>query len=143
MSNATKIIIAIVVVVVIALGAMLLTNKSDNTTGTTNTPSNSDTSDDTELSEEAVAATITYTNSGFSPATVTVPAGSAVRIVNESSDTVAPSSDNHPEHTLNPQINFPDILPGQSATMFVTEPGTWGYHNHYKEDHQGTIVVEE
>jgi len=146
MNKTTNVIIAVVAVVVIAAGAVLLFgNKGgdDNSNGTnTNTTNNSDASDNTELADDEIAVTITYTNSGFSPSSVTVPAGSAVRIVNESDDTVAPSSDNHPTHTLNPELNFPDIEPGQSATMVVSGTGTWGIHNHYKDDHRATIVVE-
>lgn len=146
MNNTTKLIIAVIAVVVIAGGAILLTgNKSGNSDtngGTTNTPGTSDTSGDTQLADDEIAATITYTNSGFSPSSVTVPSGGAVRIINNSDDDVAPSSDNHPEHTLNPELNFPDIEPGQSATVVATEKGTWGIHNHYQDDHRATIVVE-
>jgi cysteinyl-tRNA synthetase len=39
-------------------------------------------------------------------------------------------------------VDTPDIDPDQSATMTVTTTGTWGLHNHLKEDHHMTVVVE-
>ena len=135
MNKLARIIIALVAVAVVAGGAVLLfgNNKSD-----TGQPAGNG----TELADGEIAATITYTNSGFSPASVTVPAGSTVRVVNESDEAIAPSSDSHPEHTDNPEINFGDIPAGSSGTIVVSEKGTWGYHNHFKDDHKGTIVVE-
>ena len=144
MNDSKKIIIAVIAVVVIvggaALAGKLLSNES--TDETTNTPSTSDNSGSSELADDEIAATITYTSDGFTPASVTVPSGSAVRIVNESNDSVAPSSNSHPEHTDNPEVNFPDIEPGHSATMVVTKKGTWHMHNHFNEDQHVTIVVE-
>lgn len=149
MNKTTNVIIAVVAVAVIAVGAVLLFgNKGDespkgtDTTTGTNSPSTPDNSGNSELADDEIAATITYTNDGFNPSRVTVPAGSAIRIVNESSKTAAPSSDNHPTHTLNPELNFPDIGPGQSATMVVSETGTWGIHDHYDADKRATVVVE-
>lgn len=136
MDKKMNVVIAVVAVVVIALGAVLfLRNGNDNSNG-------NNTSDGSELADSEIAATLTYTNDGFKPAGASVPAGSAVRIVNESDDTIAPSSDNHPEHTLNPELNYPDIKPGESATMVLSETGTWGLHNHYKDDHRATIIVK-
>lgn len=139
MSKTTNIIIAIVAVVVIAGGGVLLFGNKDTSNSDINTGSTADTADTTEAE---VAATVTYTNDGFSPASVTVPSGSALRIVNNSDEAVGPRSDPHPAHNLNPELNFSDIEPGQSATMVLTEQGTWGYHNTLKEDHRGTVTVE-
>ncbi|MBX6335002.1 hypothetical protein IRY61_06740, partial [Candidatus Saccharibacteria bacterium] len=73
---------------------------------------------------------------------VTVPAGSALKIVNESDKTISPSSNDHPTHTLNPELNFPDIEPGKSATMTLSKTGTWGIHDHYNANERATVVVE-
>lgn len=144
MNDTKKIIIAVVAVVVIVAGAAVAGKllSDDTSNGTTNTPTTGDNSGSIEISEDEVAATITYKDGAFSPASVTVPSGSAVRIVNESDEDVAPSSNNHPEHTENSEVNFPDIAPGQTATMVVTEKGTWGMHNHFDEDEHLTIIVE-
>lgn len=139
MDKTAKIIIALAVVAAVAGGAILLTGSKDDAANTgSNTPNNSDTGG----SEAVVAATITYTDSGFSPATVTVKAGEAIRVVNNSGGVVGPSSDSHPAHDQNTELNFPDIDPGQGAAVTVTTKGIWGLHNHLKEDHHMTIIVE-
>ncbi len=141
MNNITKIIIALVVVAAIAGGAILLTgNKDKNTNTGPNNTNNSSNSDNGE--NPAATETITYTDDGFSPATITVKSGDSIRFVNNSSSTVQPSSGPHPVHTANPELNFPEIAAGQSATMTVTTKGTWSLHNHLKEDHHATIIVE-
>lgn len=140
MSNTTKVIIALVVVAVIAGGAVLMAGGGDDTANTGSNGTNNSNNSDGEDAE--VAATITYTDSGFSPSSVTVKSGQAIRVVNESSGVVGPSSDSHPAHDQNTELNFPDIDPGQSATMTVTTKGAWGMHNHLKEDHGTTIIVE-
>ncbi len=141
MSNTTKIIIALAVVAAVAAGAILLTGDKDKTAnnGSNNTNNSNNSSDDENI---PAAATITYTDAGFSPASTTVKSGEAIRIVNQSSGVVGPSSDPHPTHNINTEINFPDIDPGESATVTVTEKGTWGLHNHLKDDHRATIIVE-
>ena len=137
MGKTTKVIIALVVVAVLAVGAVLLFD-------TTSVDKNrSDTSDsNSELADEEVAVTINYTSNGFSPDSVTVAAGSVVRIVNQTDDEVEPSSNPHPDHNDNPELNFGDIEAGASKTATLTKTGTWGYHNHYHTDHKATIVVQ-
>lgn len=143
MSKTTNGIVAVAAVAVIAIGAFLLfgNKKAGDSPNAANT-NTSDAFDRVELTDDEIAATITYTSSGFNPSRVTVPAGSALLIINESDDVVAPSSDNHPTHTLNPELNFPDIRPGQSATMVLTKTGTWGIHDHYDADKRATVIVE-
>src|SRR5687768_13955837 len=104
MNNTTKIIIALAVVAAVAAGAILLTGDRHTTNNGSNNTNNS--SDDENVT---AAATITYTDSGFSPASTTVKSGEAIKIVNQSSDVVGPSSHPHPAHNINTEINFPDI----------------------------------
>jgi len=159
MNKTTSAIIAVVAVAVIAVGAVLLFgNKNDDSAGSNNTSTSTSTSTNTSANQqtgfssdvdgaepsevEGMVVALTYTKDGFSPRQVTVPAGGTLKIVNESNKTTAPSSDNHPTHTLNPELNFPDIRPGQSATMVLTKTGTWGIHDHYDADKRATVVVE-
>ncbi len=137
MGKTTKIIIALVVVAVLAAGAVLL---FDTTSVDKNKSTESD--NNSELADEEVAATINYTSDGFSPASVTVSAGSVVRIVNQTDEEVEPSSNPHPDHNGNPELNFGDIEPSASKTATLTKTGTWGYHNHYHADHKATIIVQ-
>lgn len=87
-------------------------------------------------------AIITYTDNGFAPLTLTVAAGEMVTVVNESSEQLEFSSNQHPLHNDNPELNRDVLLPGESDSFVVTEPGTWSYHNHLNSGKTGTIVVE-
>jgi len=92
-------------------------------------------------SEAATAAIITYTDDGFSPATVTVVAGSTITVENESSGELEFKSGKHPAHNDNTELNQEEINSGESLSFTVNKVGTWGYHNHYDADKKGTIVV--
>lgn len=93
-------------------------------------------------SNDAVAETITYTSNGFSPNTITVKSGDKVKITNESGSLLEFSSDPHPSHTINSELNAGDTGDGQSTTITVTKSGKWGFHNHYNASHRGSITVE-
>ena|SRR5687767_4658258 len=130
MSKRSKLIAAFIAVAIIAVGAAVLTNKKPADDGKKATDSN----------ESAV--TITYDDTGFSPAEAAVASGGTVKIVNESDGEIAPSSDPHPTHTNNTGLNACDSGSGESKTFTVTEKGTWGYHNHYSASEKGALTVE-
>jgi plastocyanin len=135
MNKTVKIILALVVVgAVVAIALLVGGNKSDN-------DSNND-KNDSSNSTAVSAATITYDGSSFSPNEVTVEKGGTVTFVNESDSAVEPSSDNHPTHTVNPEINFGSIAPGERKTMTVNEAGEYGYHNHFSASETGIINVQ-
>lgn len=100
------------------------------------------TSSETPAEQAEVAATITYSSDGFSPASVTVGSGQSIKFVNDSDSVAEPSSDPHPTHTSNPELNVGDIQPGESGTITVVTKGTWGMHNHYNPSHKTTVTVE-
>lgn len=139
MNKTLKLIFAIVVVAIVAVSLILFLGKKPAKQGDSSTDTNQSSSSE---QDQVASATITYDGTTFSPATVAVEAGSAIQVVNNASDAVEPSSDPHPVHTANPEINFGDIAPGESKTVTVTTKGTWGYHNHYDKNQKGTIVVE-
>lgn len=97
-------------------------------------------------SAQAGAATITATVSGFEPTTVTVKSGEAITWVNKSTQTVSIGSDNHPTHTLDPDLTggqfVIELAPSESKTVPVNVKGTHGYHNHLQPSQKGTVVVE-
>src|SRR5688572_16665609 len=95
MKSTTKIIISLVAVVVIAAGALLLTEERPVTKNTT---------DSSGTGQDSVV--ITYDESGFSPASATIVSGGAVSFVNETDEEIKPSSNPHPDHTANPELNF-------------------------------------
>ena len=93
------------------------------------------------------AATITILPSGVSPKVVTVPLGSRVNFVNQSSSNDEVTSDPHPIHTDCPEINSVGFLsPGQSKmTANLNTARTCGYHDHNRSADtslQGTITIQ-
>lgn len=145
-----KAIIAIVIVVLVLLGIggfVLLSGDSDDnstpttTTSTTSNESASDTSPSTGATTGSTA-TITYTDNGFNPDSLTVKAGTVVTVKNDSSKDLEFSSDPHPVHTDEPELNTKVISPGQSTTFTVTKTGTHGFHNHLDDNDEGSITVQ-
>lgn len=105
--------------------------------------------------ESSQIKTITYTESGFSPSTLSVSAGTTVKFVNNSSLSVWPASAMHPTHKEYPgsdivkcvtgEVIFDacrGIAPGESWSFTFDIKGTWKYHDHLKSSNFGTIVVK-
>lgn len=101
--------------------------------------------------------TVSYTNAGFSPNTVTVKKGQTVMFLNETSGPMWVGADEHPSHTMYSGTSrtthcaadytgekpFDQCGSGATYTFTFTKPGTWTYHNHAAAQAQGTIVVTE
>lgn len=94
---------------------------------------------------------VTYSDSGYSPATLTVKAGTTVTFKNESSRSMWTASGVHPTHRLYPTTGgciastfdaCQGIQPGSSWSFKFNIVGTWKYHNHLNPSNTGTIVVE-
>ncbi|HSX16734.1 MAG TPA: cupredoxin domain-containing protein [Patescibacteria group bacterium] len=134
MNSISKIIAAIIVVAIIAGGVWMFTGKSDKPANTSQSANQSD--------NQAVAATITYNDDGFSVSPSTVKSGSKVKITNNSKAKIELASNPHPVHTDNPELNRGDVDPGASKTFTLNTKGTWGFHNHYDHVKGGTITVE-
>lgn len=91
----------------------------------------------------AATHTVTYTNSGFSPTSLTIKQGDTVKFVNQSDRDFSPASNDHPSHTIYAGFDArEDLGPGESYSFTFDRVGNWGYHNHELEGHTGTIVVE-
>lgn len=87
--------------------------------------------------------TIVFKDNGFSPAELTVKKGTTVVVKNESSDSMQFSSDDHPTHRLNQELNLSVLSPGKSASFVVSKVGEWGFHDHLDSSQTGTITVTE
>ena len=90
--------------------------------------------------------TITITNNGVSPKSLTVARGSQVTFVNSSSVPHEMNSNPHPAHTDCPEINVGFLAAGQSnQTSNLNTVRTCGYHDHQREfdtSLQGTITIQ-
>lgn len=179
--NSKGMLVSVVVLVVIVLGALFffmrqpaatqtaqapaVTNAMPEAAMATNTPAApaagtvTSTSTSTTMANMPKGVTITYTNSGFSPATVSVAAGQKVTFVNESSERMWVASDEHPIHTgydgtsvmqhcankaptgTNVFDECTAVAKGGSFTFMPLKTGSWNYHNHANDSRTGTLTV--
>jgi len=130
----SNMIIGLVVLAIAVGGVFLLMSKKSGTGPTSPSTASSNAS--------AVAATITYSKSGFSPATVTVKSGDTVAIKNATTEDMQLASNPHPVHTDDTDLNVGSVAPGQTKTFTVTKKGSFGYHNHVDPSDTGKIVIE-
>jgi len=134
-----SVIIGIIVIVVVAIGAGIYAalynpSSTNNTQSSTPAASNS--------TSTQAAATITYSDSGFSPSITTVKSGDTVAITNTSSTSLQMDSGPHPEHTEDTDLNVGLVSAGQTKTFTVTKKGTFGIHNHFNASDQATVTVQ-
>lgn len=160
MTTGGKIGVAIVVILVIAGGVGWAlhkkgsnnpygsTNNSSSDTGTTqssgssNTGTSSSGSSSSNNSEQQAAATITYSDSGFSPALTTVNSGDMVAVKNTSSGELQFDSNPHPVHTDDTDLNLGTVESGQTRTFTVTKKGSFGFHNHLNPSDSARITIQ-
>lgn len=149
MSKSAIITIVVIIGVLIGGGIILMNNKDEpapttntTTTQTPTTDNSSNSSTNTSKPDSGKAASLTFSDNGFSPATLTVKTGTAITITNNSSSDVQFQSDPHPAHTDDPELNVGIISAGQSKSFTVITTGTHGYHNHLDSTQTGTIVVQ-
>lgn len=101
--------------------------------------------------------TVTYSDSGYSPAIVVFKKGGTIVFKNQSSIMMWSASALHPTHKAYPgsdiakcgtssQIGIFDACKdygsGESWEFRFNEQGTWKYHNHLQSNHTGTIIVQ-
>ncbi len=101
--------------------------------------------------------TIVFTDSGFSPAALTVRVGDTVVFENQSSVDFWPASAMHPTHKVYPGSDIEKCGTAEEAGIFDAcraipaggswsftfgEAGNWNYHNHLNAGNFGKIIVE-
>ncbi|MBI3495579.1 cupredoxin domain-containing protein [Candidatus Berkelbacteria bacterium] len=102
------------------------------------TPTTAATSSSTQT-----AAKVSYTDSGFSPASITVKSGTTVTFTNTSSQSMWVASDPHPIHTgLAGFDERASVEKGGTYSFTFTKVGSFGYHNHLNPSDTGTVVVQ-
>jgi plastocyanin len=141
-----KTIIAIVVIAVVGLGGYLFL------TGTYRpAPSVSQSPTSQAPAEEEKEYVVTYTNAGYTPATLKVKNGGTVTFKNQSSRSMWTASAMHPSHRAYPTTGgclgstfdaCQGVQPGNSWSFKFDIAGTWKYHDHLNPGAFGAIVVE-
>ncbi len=143
---------AIVVLALLGVGlwAMMQGDDADDATvessqGSTSQAEASGNTDATTDTDDATAADsieIVYTDSGFEKSSYTVGAGGTVIVKNDSSSDLQFSSDDHPAHLDNSELNQSVLASGDSQEFVVTETGTWGIHDHLNDANTTELIVE-
>ncbi len=158
----TKYVVGILVIVVLAIGAYFLLTRAPQVPvdgpGMMNendpVPGDMD-GDGVDFSLDVVLGetTVTYTDTGFSPASVTVKKGQSVTFVNAGTGRMWVGADEHPSHTQYSGTARQEHCPDTTGTAFdqcgvserytftFAKTGTWGYHNHVGASHSGTVIV--
>jgi plastocyanin len=99
--------------------------------------------------------TIAYTNQGFSPKTISVPVGTQVTFVNQTSENMWVASAPHPTHqgydgtteSVHCASGYSGPAPldqcafGTSFAFTFGKVGTWPYHNHASPTDFGMVTV--
>ncbi len=98
----------------------------------------------TQDKENMEKVVVTYTDTGFSPTSVTVKKGTTVTFTNTSTSGMWVASAVHPTHQLLP--GFDQLTSSANGTSYdytFVKVGTWKYHNHVAPSFTGSIVVTE
>lgn len=86
---------------------------------------------------------VTYTDSGFVPASISIKVGEVVVFKNNSSGGMRVASNPHPVHTDLPGFDSNQVISsGESFSYTFVKVGSWGYHNHLNPSQGGTVVVQ-
>ncbi len=158
MNNSTIVWIVIVVLVVLGLGWYVMAQNSStdvtpseqtaDTTGSQNT--------NVPASPPPQTVSVTYTDQGFTPASVNLKVGDTVTFVNQSTKKMWVASNQHPTHTEYDGTSrtthcvagytgpkpFDECATGDSYSFTFTQVGTTEYHNHINATDIGTVVVQ-
>lgn len=86
---------------------------------------------------------VNISDTGFSPAVLTVPANTTVTFTNNGQGAHWPASDPHPTHNNLPGFDAKrGLATGETYSFTFTQKGTWGYHDHLNTSLRGSIVVQ-
>ncbi len=95
---------------------------------------------------------VIYTDTGYSPKTVTVKSGETIVFKNQSSRSMWTASDGHPAHRGYPTTGgclgstfdtCRGVRPSDSWSFVFDIVGTWEYHNHLRPNDTGIVIVEK
>ena len=101
------------------------------------------TSTPTSIASTTKTHIITYTETGFSPADLTIKTGDTIVFKNNSARAFWPASNDHPSHTIYPEFDpKKTIAAGESWSFTFTKVGSWKYHDHRAANLGGTITVK-
>lgn len=133
--------VLIIVAAVIVVGGKLGKKATAPVPNANTQTQQSQTGKESTINNEQVV-TITATNSGFDPETITIKAGTRVIWTSTIDGPVAIASADHPVHRAYPPLNLGRFEKGSSVQLVFDKPGTYKYHDHLNPGNTGTVVVE-
>jgi plastocyanin len=108
----------------------------------TSTPAKIITPTDQPITPAPSALTVTFTNKGFSPASLTIKKGQTVKFVNNSDSKMWVAANPFPSSSEYPAFNEKTgAASGSSWSFTFDKTGVWFYHNHYSPAQGAKIVV--
>lgn len=162
--NTRNLLIAIVVIALIAFAAYAFSANraaapSNEGAGEEGVTERTETTITTDEDTGPAVSTISLTDTGFSPATMTIARGETVRFRNDSSRSMWIGTDEHPTHTeydgtstrehcvngMNIGTSFDQcasVAKGEFWDFTFEKSGTFGYHNHVGASNTGTVIVQ-
>jgi plastocyanin len=145
-------IIGILVVVILAGGAFFLMKGLKNSSPTPDSMNTNQAPVDNSMAPNSMASAaadqteaqvITYTDTGFSPNSITIKQGSVVKFVNNSQKMMWVASSPHPAHTDYPGFDeLTGVAKGESFSFTFDKVGIHKYHNHLSPKDFGSVTVE-
>lgn len=86
---------------------------------------------------------ITYNETGFEPASLTLKPGAKVAFRNRSGAPFWPASDPHPVHAAHPDFDPRKPIPsGADYSFTFSVSGRYPYHDHLQPQKKGIVIVE-
>lgn len=138
-------VIGIITIIILAAGYLFMKNQSGNTYQSQTNPAPTtqaiaeNNSNNTTVNAQE---TVTYTDNGFEPKSITVKAGTAVSWINKSTNPLWVASSPHPQHTDLPGFDaLKAYQSGESYSYTFTKVGSWKYHNHLAPNNFGVVLV--
>lgn len=97
----------------------------------------------TQISEDITGNVILYSDTGFSPKSLTIKPNATVTFKNESGKSMWVASNPHPIHSDYSAFDAKRGYKKEESYQFTfTEAGEYIYHNHLSPNDEGTITVE-
>lgn len=151
--NRNLLVALAVVVLIVIVGGFFYLQNNENSSSPSPSPTQEATQNPTPSPspEASVSATpdnsaeeasVSATQAGFVPQSLTVKSGTTVTWTNNSGVSSNVSSANHPTHALWPFLNLGTFGQGQSISVVFDALGTYTYHNHLVPSQKGTVIVE-
>lgn len=147
-----SLVFAASVLVLFGAGCSSAPSTSSSATVPANQPPAAQNPAGTSPTTQAAENVVTYTDSGWSPSSITIRKGDTVIFKNTASDAMRVASNPHPVHTGYPTTggcvgstfdSCANIAPGSSWSFTFDFVGSWGYHNHMNPSEMGTVVVQQ